>query len=323
MSDNTEITHGSGTSIATDEIAGVHHQRVKLQIGADGTAVDVSSAEPLPISDSGGSLTVDSEALGTKAEAEASGEGGVIGILKRLRTLWGAGLPGTLTASGNLKTAIVEALPAGTQEIGKVKVTESPAVVLAAGTAEVGKVKVTELPSLVLAAGSAAIGKVIVSKLEEALPAGTNNIGKVTVAVIEAGANAIGKLAANAGVNIGSVGLVASSHEGVEAKLVISAASTNSTLVKNAAGKVFGWHIFNKEAVPIYVKLYNKASAPTVGTDTQVMVIPIPAGAAANVEFTNGIAFSTGIGLGITKGAANANTEAVASEGVIVNLLWK
>ncbi len=138
-----------------------------------------------------------------------------------------------------------------------------------------------------------------------------------------AGSAAVGKLAANAGVNIGSVGLAPQTTGGLEKTLVISAATTNATSVKASAGQVFGWHIANKESVWIYVKLYNLATAPTVGTSTQVMVIPIPPGGGANVEFTNGIPFSTGIGLGITKGAANANTEAVASEGVIVNPLWK
>ena len=40
MADNVAITAGSGTSIATDDIGGVQHQRVKLSLGADGTAVD-------------------------------------------------------------------------------------------------------------------------------------------------------------------------------------------------------------------------------------------------------------------------------------------
>jgi hypothetical protein len=40
MADNISITSGSGTTIATDEISGVQYQRVKLSLGADGTAVD-------------------------------------------------------------------------------------------------------------------------------------------------------------------------------------------------------------------------------------------------------------------------------------------
>ena len=60
MVDNTELNAGSGgDTIATDDIAGVKHQRVKIEVGADGSATDVSDANPMPVDDAGGSLTVD------------------------------------------------------------------------------------------------------------------------------------------------------------------------------------------------------------------------------------------------------------------------
>lgn len=40
MADNVGYTPGTGATIAADDIAGVLHQRVKLSLGADGTAVD-------------------------------------------------------------------------------------------------------------------------------------------------------------------------------------------------------------------------------------------------------------------------------------------
>jgi len=40
MADNVAITPGSGTTIAADDVGGVLHQRVKLSLGADGTAND-------------------------------------------------------------------------------------------------------------------------------------------------------------------------------------------------------------------------------------------------------------------------------------------
>lgn len=50
MVDNTELNAASGgDTIATDDIAGVKHQRVKIQYGADGSATDVSAASPLPV----------------------------------------------------------------------------------------------------------------------------------------------------------------------------------------------------------------------------------------------------------------------------------
>lgn len=49
MADNIGYTPGSGATIAADEIGGVLHQRVKVSVGADGAAADVSSTNPLPI----------------------------------------------------------------------------------------------------------------------------------------------------------------------------------------------------------------------------------------------------------------------------------
>jgi hypothetical protein len=42
MTDNVEVTAGSGTTFATDDVGGVHYQKVKLAIGASDTAVLIS-----------------------------------------------------------------------------------------------------------------------------------------------------------------------------------------------------------------------------------------------------------------------------------------
>jgi len=47
--DNVGYTPGVGATVAADDIGGVLHQRVKIGVGSDGTAVDVSSANPMPI----------------------------------------------------------------------------------------------------------------------------------------------------------------------------------------------------------------------------------------------------------------------------------
>lgn len=51
MADNVGYTPGSGAIVAADDIGGVLHQRVKIGVGTDGTAVDVSSANPMPVAD--------------------------------------------------------------------------------------------------------------------------------------------------------------------------------------------------------------------------------------------------------------------------------
>lgn len=50
MADNTTLNAGTGGDvIATDDISGVKHQRVKVEFGVDGAATDVSRANPLPV----------------------------------------------------------------------------------------------------------------------------------------------------------------------------------------------------------------------------------------------------------------------------------
>jgi len=52
MADNVGYTPGAGATIASDDIGGVQYQRVKIGVGADGSATDVSSANPMPVVES-------------------------------------------------------------------------------------------------------------------------------------------------------------------------------------------------------------------------------------------------------------------------------
>lgn len=100
------------------------------------------------------------------------------------------------------------------------------------------------------------------------------------------------------------------------ARLVSAAASTNATSVKASAGdlgKIVG---FNAAAAKRYLKLYNKASAPVVGTDTPVMTLTLPAGASFNFDFQMGHYFSTGIAYALTVNAADADTTALTAADV-------
>lgn len=51
MADNVPITAGSGTSIATDDVGGVHYQIVKPAYGALDSATLVTPTTPLPVAD--------------------------------------------------------------------------------------------------------------------------------------------------------------------------------------------------------------------------------------------------------------------------------
>ncbi|WP_437912413.1 hypothetical protein WME73_35355 [Sorangium sp. So ce302] len=182
MSDNITLPEGAGTLLATDEILGVHVLRAKLQTGADGTAVDVSQNDPLPV------------------------------------------------------------------------------------------------------------------RLVGSLPAGANTVGAVHVKPDTAGGLSIYR----------NVGL-----------------STAGQSVKSSPGQVFGWHLSNSGASGAFVKLYNMATSPTVGTSSPVATLYVPAGQNASAEHTNGIAFTNGIGIGATVGATDGDATAPAENTVIVNVFYK
>lgn len=105
---------------------------------------------------------------------------------------------------------------------------------------------------------------------------------------------------------------------------LISANTTNSTLVKGAPGLVLGLQVSNVNAAVRFLKLYNKVTAPTVGTDTPFMTILLQASSVPqNIRFPdNGIYFSAGIGLGLTTLVADNDTNAVAAAEIVINLFY-
>lgn len=100
-----------------------------------------------------------------------------------------------------------------------------------------------------------------------------------------------------------------------------SAASTNATNIKASAGQVFGWYIYNSNAAARKVAFHNASGTPTAGASIFFTVV-IPAGGAANVEFTNGIAFSTGIAITTVTGLADSNSSAVAADDLNINVFY-
>lgn len=104
---------------------------------------------------------------------------------------------------------------------------------------------------------------------------------------------------------------------------LISAATTNATNVKASAGAVGFIYCVNLNAAVRYLKLYNKASSPTVGTDTPIATLPIPAsttGAGFMIPMPGGVAFTTGISFALTTGASDGDTGAVAANEIFLFL---
>lgn len=106
-----------------------------------------------------------------------------------------------------------------------------------------------------------------------------------------------------------------------------SAASTNGALIIAGTSGLQAFYATNEGASVAYVKLYNNATAPTVGTDVPEMTIPIPAavggvpGVSPPLPFGfSGFRFALGLGIAITRNAVFSDTTAVGAGEVKVKL---
>lgn len=105
-----------------------------------------------------------------------------------------------------------------------------------------------------------------------------------------------------------------------------SAASTNATSVKSAAGNILLISAINTTATLYYLRMYNLIAAPTCSSATGfIETIPIPAsstGAGLVRQQSNGQAYTTGIAFCLTGGGSSTDNTNAAT-GVYVTLLYK
>lgn len=126
----------------------------------------------------------------------------------------------------------------------------------------------------------------------------------------------------NLTVNVNGGTLTASPNVSQSGYYLVTTASTNAAAIKTSAGSILELTISNPTATAAYVKLYNKASSPTVGTDVPIITYPIP----ANTTYTyvygvSGKRFTTGIAIAVTAAMADSDT-ANAVAGVKVNATY-
>lgn len=112
----TPATVPASSVIATDDVGGVHFQKVKIDVGADGASAPLSNSNPVPVSDAGGSLTVDAVSLPLPTGAATSANQDAANILlaaieTALEILDNA-------ISGNEVQADILSIAAGTNTIG-------------------------------------------------------------------------------------------------------------------------------------------------------------------------------------------------------------
>jgi hypothetical protein len=137
--------------------------------------------------------------------------------------------------------------------------------------------------------------------------------------------NASGDAAPLKGNNVGAIYTqeIGGVANGLTLANAISAATNNSTNVKASAGQVYFVKVCNINAAVRWLKLYNKASAPTCGTDTPVMRILAPVNSCTVQPIPVGATFGTGIGYCIVTGATDADNTATAANEQTVEILYK
>ncbi|MBK9497312.1 MAG: hypothetical protein IPO08_22890 [Xanthomonadales bacterium] len=123
---------------------------------------------------------------------------------------------------------------------------------------------------------------------------------------------------------VGDVGLLVRSNATGAALIakVAAAATTNTTNIKNAAGRVVGVSLYNTTAAVLFFKLYNKASTPVLGTDIPVYVIPVPPNGSREVKLPFGASFTTGISYAITGAVSDSDTTVVTANSIIGAVLY-
>jgi len=152
--------------------------------------------------------------------------------------------------------------------------------------------------------------------VDAALPAGSNNIGDVDVLTVAAGSNLIG-----------DVGLQGRTSGGLTPYKTIDLDETEEE-IKATAGQVYGMHVMNLTAAPLYFKMYNATAATVVvGTTVPTITIPIPGnndsdGAGFVWSIPQGIAFGTAITIACTTGVADADAGAPATNACVATVLY-
>lgn len=98
---------------------------------------------------------------------------------------------------------------------------------------------------------------------------------------------------------------------------VQSLASVNSTLVLARPGVISQIALSNHDATHSFIKFYNKATAPVVGTDDPLATMLIPTKGITIITLPFGLNFSTGIGFGLTKNPNISDTTAVGADSIV------
>ena len=149
MTDLTSIndSNNSPVNILTDEVTDGTLGTAKKQLVGIVDAT-INGTNKLIVNSSGQAAIVSTD-LGATTDAEAAGDGSLIALVKRLRTLLNGGLPAALGSNGGLKTEVLSSIAAA-------RTTDSISTALATDALMNGLTALTPTPAAITASSSGA-----------------------------------------------------------------------------------------------------------------------------------------------------------------------
>ncbi len=224
----------------------------------------------------------------------------------RVRAVGGAAPTAVIrirVSAGTGATFLNASVPAGSNIIGKVGIDQTtPGTTNLVALAANQSVNAAQIAGVATSTGVGASG----TGTQRVVTATDSTIGTVTTLTTITNTVPVASKTATTG--------------GATSFTLISAASTNATSVKASAGTLYSINAYNNGATAAYLKLFNLAVAPTVGTSVAVMTIMLPAASGSNITLpATGVAFGTGISFSITGVGTTADTTAVAAAQCFIN----
>lgn len=293
MADNFRGAAGlAGDTFAADEIGGVKYPRTKLAAGAAGSATDVSTDSPLPVRQTG-ALTVTLANGSTVAIDAPTVAALALAIETRLRAapldvtgaltnaqLRASAVPVSLGAAVALDSATLAALEAISLNPGQSVALDSASITALLATRPV----TGPLTNAELRATAVPVSGPLTDAQLRATP--------VPVSMAGGGAGLSGPT---------------SSYR------LTTAASTNSIVVKNAAGAIHKLTFQNTSTSLVYLKLYNLANAPAPASNTPTGVWAVYPAQTLDLSWVGGRPCSAGVALLMSNSSADASTGAIAA----------